>query len=83
MENGYRSSVMTCNVPKPLDPVTMFLHDSRRHLDMLGTIERLDLQLSRSEAQEAWYLKALAKLQRENKKLIKGETDAESIRTGD
>ena len=79
---GYMSSVMNCNVPRPLDPVTMFLTGSRDQMVMLRTIERLDLQLSRSEAQEGWYLKALAKLQRENKQLLKVE-NAESIRTGD
>jgi len=73
MENGYRSSVMTCNVARPRDPVTLFLHGSRQCLDMLGTIEKLDLQLSRCEAQEARYLKALAMLQRENKKLKGGK----------
>jgi len=71
MEHGYRSSVMTCNVPRPLDPVTAFLRGSRRHLDLLGTIERLDSRLAQSESQEARLLTALAKFQNEKRKHAK------------
>jgi len=79
----YRSSVLTCNVAKPFDSVTHFLKGSRQILDLLGTIERLDSQLANSEIQEVRLLKALSKLQRENKKLRGDVKNAKSIRTGD